>query len=154
MSRRLDRFLDAQNDTFAGYATALDEVRRGHKQSHWIWYVFPQLAGLGQSPPARAYGIAGREEAVAYLQDRVLRDRLLEIASAVADHLRGGVGLSTLMGSEIDAKKLVSSMTLFETAATGTDEEVAEKAGEILRYAAAQGYAPCEFTRSALTRSG
>ena len=153
MTDRLDRFVTAQNARHAGYDSALEEIRAGRKRSHWIWYVFPQLAGLGQSAAAQTYGIAGRDEALAYLRHPMLRDRLLEIAAAVAAHLRAGVAVSTLMGSDIDAKKLVSSMTLFHAAAAGVDAEVAETARTILENAAAQGYPPCEFTRAALQHS-
>jgi uncharacterized protein (DUF1810 family) len=143
----------AQGADDAGYRSALDEIQHGHKRSHWIWYVFPQLTGLGQSPIARTYGIAGREEALAYLRHDVLRDRLLEITTAVADGLRKGIPLTTLMGSAIDAKKLVSSMTLFREVATTLDEEIAHAANDVLDQARAQGYAPCEYTLTALTRS-
>jgi len=153
VSDRLDRFVDAQNAADAGYPSALDEIRHGRKRSHWIWYVFPQLAGLGQSPAAQTYGIAGRAEALAYLRHRVLRDRLLEIATAVAGELRAGTSLRSLMGSDIDARKVVSSMTLFATVGEGVDDEVARAAREILDLAAAQGYAPCEYTRTALQHS-
>lgn len=153
MTDRLDRFVNAQSAGDAGYDSALHEIERGGKRSHWIWYVFPQLAGLGQSRAAQVYGIAGRDEAVAYLRHRMLRDRLLEIATAVADQLRKGIALPVLMGSDIDAKKLVSSMTLFHAIAAGVDDDLARTAGEILEFAAAQGYPPCEFTRAALKRS-
>lgn len=153
MTDRLDRFVDAQDADYAGYESALEEIKHGRKRSHWIWYVFPQLAGLGQSPAALTYGIAGRQEAVAYLRHPVLRDRLLELATAVSDQLRKGVALPALMGSDIDAKKLVSSMTLFHAVAVGLDDDVADAAREILEYAAAQGYPACEFTGTALQRS-
>ncbi len=148
MSARLNRFLDAQNASFAGYAAALAEIRAGGKRSHWIWYVFPQLAGLGQSPAAETYGIHGRAEANAYLQHPVLRGRLLEISTAVLDQLQRGVPLATLMGSDIDALKLVSSMTLFNLAAATADEEVADTTSAVLDRAAAEGYPACAFTRS------
>jgi uncharacterized protein (DUF1810 family) len=113
----LDRFHEAQDSAGDGFADALRELRAGRKTSHWIWYVFPQLRGLGTSPMAVAYGLAGPEEGAAYLEDRVLTARLVDAASAVRAH----VGLSqaspalldTVMGSPIDAQKLVSSMTLF-----------------------------------------
>ena len=153
MTDRLDRFVIAQNARHAGYDSALDEIKAGRKRSHWIWYIFPQLAGLGQSSAAHTYGISGREEALAYLCHPTLRDRLLEIARAVADQLRGGAAISMLMGSDIDARKLVSSMTLFRATADGVDAEVAETARQVLECANAQGYPPCEFTQATLQRS-
>ena len=149
----LDRFLDAQDAPYAGYDAALAEMKQGRKRSHWIWYVFPQLAGLGQSEAARTYGIDGRREAVAYIHHPVLRERLIEIATAVEDQLDRGVDLAVLMGSEIDARKLVSSMTLFRGVAERVDAELADVAGNILDQAAAQGYAACEFTLRELARS-
>jgi uncharacterized protein (DUF1810 family) len=68
----LDRFREVQDAPHVGFAVALRELKAGRKKSHWIWYVFPQLAGLGQSSTAVYYGLAGAEEAAAYLRDRVL----------------------------------------------------------------------------------
>jgi uncharacterized protein (DUF1810 family) len=96
---------------------AFRELQAGRKTSHWIWYVFPQLAGLGRSSTAVYYGLAGGEEAADYLCDRVLGERLVAAAAAVRTHLADGkaraVRLEELMGSQIDALKLVSCMTLF-----------------------------------------
>lgn len=109
----LRRFVDAQ-DQANTYEHALDELRAGRKRSHWIWFVFPQIAGLGRSPMARTYAIASLAEARAYLDHPVLGPRLLECARAllaVAD--RSAV---EILG-EVDALKLRSSMTLFARAA-------------------------------------
>ena len=142
----LDRFVQAQ-DTGA-YAQALTELRAGAKRSHWIWFVFPQLAGLGSSPMAEMYGLQGVEEATAYLQHPALRQRLLDAMNAVQSYAGS---LRTLMGSQIDALKLVSSMTLFrEVARRANDHEVAEAADEIIQAAARQGYSACTFTMSQL----
>jgi len=105
----LQRFVDAQN---AGgtYDEALAEVRRGRKTSHWMWFVFPQIAGLGQSPMSRTYAISSLEEARAYLRHPVLGPRLLECASAVANS-QAASGDAIFGG--IDTQKLRSSMTLF-----------------------------------------
>ena len=86
----LKRFLDAQDagglyDNTETYQTALQEIRNGHKQTHWIWYVFPQMKGLGKSKLSEYYGINGREEAYAYIDHPVLRERLVEITQAVLD---------------------------------------------------------------------
>src|SRR5678816_4449444 len=112
---RLDRFHEAQADPHAGFAAALREIEAGQKRSHWIWYVFPQLAGLGASSTAVHYALADEAEATDYLRDPVLGDRLVQAAAAARRHLTGpgAVSVVLLMGSAIDALKLVSSMTLF-----------------------------------------
>lgn len=86
--RNLLRFVHAQDsggiyDGTSTYAQALQEVRAGHKRGHWIWYVFPQMKGLGKSEISEFYGINGREEAKAYIEHPVLRERLVEICEAV-----------------------------------------------------------------------
>ena len=103
----LNRFLEAQEPM---YATALKEIKNGEKESHWIWYIFPQLRGLGYSPNAYTYGINGLEEAKAYLEHPVLSARLIEISTALLSHK--GESIEDIMG-DIDALKLRSSMTLF-----------------------------------------
>lgn len=152
----LSRFHEAQADPLDGYADALEQMRAGRKTTHWIWYVFPQLAGLGTSGMAGRYAISGRAEAEAYLRDPVLGPRLLEVSSLVESHLRKGQALSAIMGSDIDAKKLVSSMTLFEAVAQrmseageeGLCEDVESVASNILAAVSRQGYARCRFTLS------
>ncbi len=109
----LQRFHEAQASRSAGYETALAEIRRGRKTSHWIWYIFPQLAGLGRSSAAEKYAIRDLAEACDYLRDPLLRARYEEITVAVSDLLARGIALEDLMGSRIDALKLVSSLTLF-----------------------------------------
>jgi uncharacterized protein (DUF1810 family) len=97
------------------YQRALAELRAGRKRSHWMWFVFPQLEGLGQSPMSRRYAIASLEEARAYLEHPVLGARLVECTRVVAE-LRtssaAGVSAEDVFGST-DAMKLRSSMTLF-----------------------------------------
>jgi uncharacterized protein (DUF1810 family) len=156
----LDRFRQAQDAPDAGFAAALAELRAGRKTGHWIWYVFPQLAGLGRSPAAVHYGVDGRAEATAYLRDPVLGERLLAAARAVRAHLEGPRPrrLEELMGSRIDALKLVSSMTLFGTVARSLRDiggrpefaALAEHARVILEAAAAQGFERCAFTEERL----
>jgi uncharacterized protein (DUF1810 family) len=107
----LARFVDAQA---AVYPAALAELRAGRKTGHWIWFVFPQLAGLGRSPMSQRYAISGLDEARAYLGDPVLGPRLLECCRALLDH--GGRSAEAILGS-IDAVKVRSSMTLFHRAA-------------------------------------
>ncbi|MCP9793368.1 DUF1810 family protein [Vulcanococcus limneticus Candia 3F8] len=96
---------------------AMAELNAGGKTSHWIWFVLPQLAGLGQSAMARSYSIAGLAEAQAYLADPVLRMRLEAVISVIVEQLqRPGQSLPALMGSDLDAAKTISSLTLFEAA--------------------------------------
>jgi len=109
----LDRFVQAQ-DANGTYTRALDELHSGSKQTHWMWFIFPQIAGLGQSATSRKYAITSLAEAEAYLQHPVLGPRLLDSAKAVAD--LQGFTASGIFGG-IDARKLRSSMTLFLRAA-------------------------------------
>jgi uncharacterized protein (DUF1810 family) len=103
----LQRFVDAQAPLYQG---VLAELRHGRKQSHWMWFIFPQLAGLGQSPMARRFAIASREEAVAYLGHGVLGSRLRECAALV--NAIEGQTIREILGSPDDLK-FCSSMTLF-----------------------------------------
>jgi uncharacterized protein (DUF1810 family) len=109
----LERFVEAQDrhDTFD---RALAELRQGHKTTHWMWFVFPQIAGLGRSPMARTYALASLAEARAYLAHPVLGPRLVQGAEVLAG--LSDVSATTIFG-EVDAMKLRSSMTLFARAA-------------------------------------
>jgi uncharacterized protein (DUF1810 family) len=109
----LQRFVTAQ-DAGGSYDQAAAELRRGRKTSHWMWYVFPQIAGLGHSPVARMYAISGLAEAEAYLAHPVLGPRLAECA-AIVGGLSGRTAEQIFGG--IDALKLRSSLTLFLRAA-------------------------------------
>jgi uncharacterized protein (DUF1810 family) len=109
----LDRFLAAQ-DAGGTYDQALRELRRGRKTSHWMWFVFPQVAGLGRSGTAQHYAVQGLEEAEAYLAHPVLGERLRECCRALLD--LEGVSAEQVLGS-VDAMKLRSSITLFHRAA-------------------------------------
>ena len=108
----LNRFLAAQERV---YAEALDELRRGRKTGHWIWFIFPQIAGLGYSDMSRRYAIASLAEARAYLADPVLGARLRECAAALLATTAQRTAEDILGG--IDAVKVRSSMTLFHRAA-------------------------------------
>ena len=110
MAYDLSRFLKAQE---RDYDTALKEIKAGHKSSHWIWYIFPQLGKLGFSSTAKFYGIADLGEARAYLEDKLLRSRLLEISQALLD--LPSRDIDGIMGYP-DNLKLCSSMTLFQLA--------------------------------------
>ena len=111
----LDRFVAAQDDD-GTYGRAIAELRAGAKRSHWMWFVLPQIAGLGSSPTARRYAIRSLDEARAYLAHPVLGQRLRETAAVVRDAPAADV--EALLGP-IDAQKLRSSMTLFARAAPG-----------------------------------
>ena len=104
----LERFAEAQSGV---YEHALGELRGGRKRTHWMWFVFPQLKGLGRSATAFRYGITGIDEARAYLAHPVLGPRLLECA-AVLEQLDAGLTASDIFGSPDDVK-LRSSLTLF-----------------------------------------
>jgi len=106
----LDRFLEAQERM---YPLALKEIKNGKKRSHWMWYIFPQLRGLGRSSMAHAYGISGLDEAKAYLEHPVLSVRLYELCGALLEH-KGKSALEIFGG--VDEMKLKSSMTLFALA--------------------------------------
>ena len=107
----LNRFIEAQN---TDYDIALAEIRAGKKVSHWMWYIFPQLKGLGRSSTSEYYGLSGIKEAQAYLSDPILKARLIEITDAVIAHKDKSA--EEIFGG-IDAKKLRSCMTLFSIAA-------------------------------------
>ncbi|THJ66493.1 DUF1810 domain-containing protein [Arthrobacter echini] len=109
----LARFVDAQ-DAHNTYEQALTELRAGRKRGHWIWFVFPQIQGLGSSPTSVRYAISSLDEARAYLSHPVLGPRLLECVHALLN-LEGNDPVEVLGG--IDARKLQSSMTLFNLAA-------------------------------------
>lgn len=104
----IERFIEVQDKD---YEIALSEVRSGRKRSHWIWYIFPQLKGLGRSAYAQHYGISGTEEAVAYLSHKILGKRLREITKVLLDI--DGKSTQEIFGS-LDAMKVRSSMTLFD----------------------------------------
>lgn len=108
----LRRFVEAQERV---YDTALAELRAGRKRSHWMWFVFPQVAGLGRSPTAREYAIGSLEEARAYVEHPVLGARLRECAAVLLDLPEGAGDAESIFGG-VDAMKLRSSMTLFERA--------------------------------------
>jgi len=109
----LERFVVAQ-DADGTYASALAELRAGRKAGHWMWFVFPQVAGLGMSATSTRYAISSLEEARAYLAHPVLGPRLVECAGALAG--LGGRSADEILGP-VDAMKLRSSMTLFARAA-------------------------------------
>jgi uncharacterized protein (DUF1810 family) len=116
MTEGLERFVEAQRST---YGQTLAELRAGAKRSHWMWFVFPQIAGLGHSPTARFYAIADGVEARAYLTHPVLGPRLRQCTEAML-HWAGDKTAAAILGP-IDATKFMSSMTLFDAVADGDE---------------------------------
>lgn len=110
----LQRFIEAQNDS---YDQALKEIINGRKLTHWIWYIFPQMKGLGFSYNSEYYGITSLQEAKDYLENELLRKRLFEITESLLMHK--GKDIESIMG-DIDALKLKSSMTLFDAVLPGS----------------------------------
>ena len=111
----LDRFIDAQKED---YDLAFREISNGRKRNHYMWYIFPQIKGLGRSFTAEYYGIDGLEEAKEYMENDYLRDNLINISCEL---LKLKTSNPKEIFGDIDSKKLKSSMTLFELA---SDEEV------------------------------
>ena len=159
---RFARFTSAQDSPGAGFESALREIRRGRKTGHWIWYVLPQLSGLGASEMSRTFALRDAADAADYVRHPVLGRRLLTIVSAIAEQCatRPGLTVATLLGSEIDARKLVSSLTLFERVARGLDgadapawaRALADTSRHLLDRAAAEGYPACAHTLDRLRR--
>ena len=114
----LDRFIEAHNDD---YNRALNEVKSGRKLTHWIWYIFPQIAGLGMSETAKYYEIKSLDEARAYLNNELLKDHIIEISNALLELDKTD---PTEVFGDVDVLKLKSSMTLFSYV---SDDEIFNK---------------------------
>ena len=126
----LDRFIKAQEKTYAG---ALAELQAGAKRGHWIWWILPQMRGLGSSEYAVYYGIADKAEATDYLAHPVLGERYRECVAVIHGHLcQGGVAPLSLMGSDIDVLKLRSSLELFSKVTPGSDVRLCASLVELL----------------------
>ena len=140
----LQRFLDAQAGIgFTPYDTALAEMKAGHKQSHWIWYVFPQI-NLGTSPRSEHFAIKSPAEVEAYLTNDTLRTRYLDISTEVLHQLQAGVDPTFLMGGSTDRDKLISSATLFEDFAFALNEfDLYSTIVEILTFMQSRGFTRC-----------
>jgi uncharacterized protein (DUF1810 family) len=125
------RFLEAQDAGHpSAYDRALAELRAGRKRSHWIWFVLPQLQGLGRSAMAEHYGINGLQEAKAYLAEPTLLSRLEEVIAVIAEQLQQPEqSLERLMGGNLDATKTISCLTLFEAADLNSAEALLNQLG-------------------------
>ncbi|MCD9625289.1 DUF1810 domain-containing protein [Rhabdothermincola salaria] len=159
-SKDLSRFVDEHRRTFAG---ALAEIEGGRKTGHWMWFVFPQVDGLGSSHTARSYAIRSPAEAEAFLLHPILGPNYRTITRAVWKRTVGeGQELRSLLGTPDDLK-LLSSLTLFGQVAgrmvrrgdgdVDELEALVAQAAEICDHAAQSGYAPCETTLSFLERN-
>jgi uncharacterized protein (DUF1810 family) len=127
----LERFVQAQEKSYAG---ALAELKAGRKTGHWIWWIFPQLRGLGTSHNSTFYGLADEVEAKAYLQHPVLGARYRECVSIVHQHLsEGRVAPLSIMGSDIDVLKLQSSLKLFLKVSSTQDAMLQMQAKAVLK---------------------
>ncbi|MEM9783305.1 MAG: DUF1810 domain-containing protein [Pseudomonadota bacterium] len=137
----LDRFVEAQTGVVE---RALAELRAGQKRSHWMWFVLPQLTGLGSSPMAQRYAIRDLEEAVAYLEHAVLGPRLLQAVTALQAH---EVKLASAILGPVDARKYRSCLTLFEHAAEASGHDPAPFSRALDAFYAGER---CGTTRQAL----
>ena len=149
----LQRFERHHPDDFR---RALGEIETGRKQTHWMWFVFPQLISLGRSATSIEYGISSVDEAERYLRHPVLGRDYGQIVAAVWDRVvRHGDSITALMGSPDDLK-LISSLTLFGTVARRMEDPrfttVADLCDDVLAAATAQGFAPCRTTVEFLRR--
>lgn len=111
------KFLNAQNAAYGSYEQALAEIKKGKKTSHWIWYVFPQIKGLGHSGNSQTFAIDSLNEAREYLADETLKQRLIEISEAL---LKQEGSAEKILG-KVDAMKVRSCMTLFREADPKTE---------------------------------
>jgi len=128
----LERFVQAQ-EKGGSYERALAELKAGRKTGHWIWWIFPQLKGLGTSHNSTYYGLADEAEAAAYIAHPILGSRYRECVEVVHGHLcQVGVAPPALMGSEIDVLKLRSSLELFLKVAPDKDAAMRGQAPAIL----------------------
>ncbi|KTD74213.1 DUF1810 family protein [Legionella tucsonensis] len=153
----IQRFIKAQQgqDAYISFQQAYDELKAGNKQSHWIWYIFPQLKQLGVSSIAQYFGIVDFKEACSYLQNEELFQNYDAITQLVEQQLTRKIPALILMNGNTDTKKLVSSLTLFKEAALFLERQgdesqdftaLAQCCERILEKTAKQGYPPCKLT--------
>ena len=142
--------IDAQNNGFrhgVPYERAISELESGRKQTHWVWYVFPQWVGLGTSREVQRFGVPSIRAATEYLGHPTLRANFFRAISATRSHLERGIALARILGS-LDSKKFVSSLTLMEQAINQSDasDNLSAQMREILQIAQEQGFDRCQRT--------
>ncbi|KTD40420.1 DUF1810 family protein [Legionella parisiensis] len=153
----VQRFIKAQQgeDAYISFQQAYGELKAGSKQSHWIWYIFPQLKQLGFSSIAQHFGIVDFKEAYGYLQNKELFQNYDTITQLVEQQLKRNIPALMLMSGDTDTKKLVSSLTLFREAALFLERQgdtsqdfaaLAQRCDRILKETSKQGYYPCNRT--------
>lgn len=152
----LMRFREAQTGKMVGlpsFDLAFKEIQAGQKKSHWIWYILPQLKSLGYSAQAKKYGLEHFQEACDYLQDPILFANYQKLIQEISQQLQR-TSITHLMGSKTDAKKLVSSLTLFKEASQILGLSIYKVCDEILRKANNEGLAaPCLETLNAIQKT-
>lgn len=157
-SEKVERFTNAHANPTAGFDAAIGELQSGRKVGHWVWYIFPQLEGLGRSRAAQRFALSDTNEACAYVAHPLLGARLA-LAFETVDQHRGT--LHDLMADAVDAKKLVSSLTLFHAVCQlhlhEADKLLAARAlsitmasHRVLKKAAGEGLPKCAFTQHSL----
>lgn len=160
----VDHFRLAQQNEWSGFEVALQEIQQGCKRGCWMWYIFPQITGLGQSSMSQRFSIQNRAHAFMYLDDKELCGNLLEMTRAVAIQIRRGATINQLV--HWDQAKLISSLTLFEIVANeaaGVDhakkkshessslEELSSLCHSILQMVCSKhGYSRCQHTLDVL----
>lgn len=153
MKNQFEKFYKAQN---RHYRVAKKEIEKGRKESHWIWYIFPQLSTLGHSYNAQYYGIQDINEACVYLKDAILFKLYCELVALVEKQLNDNILLKTLFNGHPDDYKFISSLTLFSQAAAKLAKNNAsyltlhQSCGRIFKIVQKQGYEPCQLTLNAL----
>jgi len=154
-SQWLDDVRQAQLSGTIGssFAVALGEIQRGAKTSHWVWYVFPQIPGLGSSSLNRRFAVPSPAAAEAFLRDPTTGPNFQRIVASAVDHLEAGITLRALLGD--DVRKFVSSTTLFEAVSRHASlEQVANLTEAALSAARREGFSSCEVTKSWLAEHG
>ena len=156
----LQRFIVAQDGNtstrrdMSAFEAAIEELKNGKKEGHWIWFIFPQIE-IGQSEMARKYAIKSLAEAEDFLKNRILRDRLLSTSEIVISQLKNGVNPEVLLGGSTDCLKLSSSMTLFKAISQRLDDFALEQVcGNVLKLLDKSSIPLCAATEDWLLKKG
>ncbi|HCH62031.1 MAG TPA: DUF1810 domain-containing protein [Deltaproteobacteria bacterium] len=151
MHTNLSRFHERAAEGW--HAIALRELSSGQKQSHWMWWVFPQLDGLGNSPLANRYALEDDDESRSFVEDPILRSNLTEVTAAVVRALQAGRSPQALMGNATDVRKLVSALTLFAAVCdpdAASEQALRSSCERALGLLATHGHPRCAYTLDAL----